>query len=63
MLKALIVWIVTLVLSYAGNVAELGFPTKLSWNFVFDGAEAKLAYGRPNSDEVGLMMTCAPQNE
>jgi hypothetical protein len=30
------------------------------WNFSFDGQEAKLAYGPPNSDEVGLMLTCAP---
>lgn len=62
MLKALVIWIITLVLSYAQNVADIAFAPKLSWNFVFDGAEAKLAYGRPNSDEVGLMMTCAPHS-
>jgi hypothetical protein len=32
------------------------------WNFFFDGDEARLAYGRPNSDEVGLMMTCVPHS-
>lgn len=37
-------------------------PEHLSWNYFFDGQEAKLAYGRPNSDEVGLMMTCAPHS-
>jgi hypothetical protein len=32
------------------------------WNFFSDGQEARLAYGRPNSDEVGLMLTCAPHS-
>lgn len=30
----------------------------LQWNFHVFGDEAKLAYGQPNSDLVGVMLTC-----
>jgi len=30
----------------------------LTWNFHVYGDEAKLAYGQPNSDLVGVMLTC-----
>lgn len=30
----------------------------LAWNFYTEGSQAKLAWGRPNSDDVGLMLTC-----
>ena len=30
----------------------------LTWNLHMAGTEAKLAYGQPNSDLVGLMLTC-----
>jgi hypothetical protein len=33
-------------------------PTDVTWNLTVYGDEAKLAYGRPSSDLVGLMMTC-----
>jgi hypothetical protein len=28
------------------------------WHFAYDGATAKLAYGQPHSDNVGLMLSC-----
>jgi hypothetical protein len=62
MLKALLIWVIMLVAAAFDNLSGLVFAPKYTWNFVFDGAEAKLAYGRPNSDEVGLMMTCAPKS-
>lgn len=30
----------------------------VTWNLTVQGDEAKLAYGQPNSDLVGVMMTC-----
>jgi hypothetical protein len=36
-------------------------PTDFAWSYADNPGEgAKLAYGRPQSDEVLLMMTCAP---
>lgn len=32
--------------------------TSLTWNYAVYGEEAKLAYGQPNSDLVGVMLTC-----
>lgn len=32
--------------------------TVVTWNLTVHGDEAKLAYGKPNSDLVGVMMTC-----
>lgn len=32
--------------------------SNLTWNLHVAGSEAKLAYGQPNSDMVGVMMTC-----
>jgi hypothetical protein len=37
-------------------------PDAMSWNYFDDGEEAKLAYGEPNSDAVGLMLTCKPHS-
>lgn len=58
--------VLTALLGVSGLVSAcahpLPQPERLSWNYFFDGQEAKLAYGRPNSDEVGLMMTCAPHS-
>ncbi len=33
-------------------------PAGVTWNLTVYGDEAKLAYGQPNSDLVGVMMTC-----
>lgn len=33
-------------------------PTGVTWNLYVNGDEAKLAYGQPNSDLVGIMMAC-----
>jgi hypothetical protein len=30
------------------------------WHMLHEGAMAKLAYGLPNSDQLALMLTCAP---
>jgi hypothetical protein len=35
----------------------------MSWSYFSDGQESKLAYGVPNSDAVGLMMTCRPHTK
>lgn len=33
-------------------------PSAVAWNLHVAGDQAKLAYGQPNSDLVGLMLTC-----
>ena len=39
-------------------------PGDFAWNYAENPGEgAKLAYGRPQSDEVLLMMTCAPDRQ
>jgi hypothetical protein len=45
-----------------GCAHRVSAPAGPAWSYFFDGQEAKLAYGRANSDEVGLMMTCTPHS-
>ena len=44
--------------------APISAPTDFAWSYAENPGEgAKLAYGRPQSDEVLLMMTCAPGHD
>ncbi len=44
--------------------APINAPTDFAWSYADNPGEgAKLAYGRPQSDEVLLMMTCAPGSQ
>lgn len=57
MLKIFLVWV--LFLGFAVTEASLGVrEAPSSWHLYFEDSLAKLAYGTPNSDNVGLMLTC-----
>lgn len=57
MLKIFLVWVLFLGLAVAE--ASLGArEAPPSWHLYFEDSLAKLAYGPPNSDNVGLMLTC-----
>jgi hypothetical protein len=44
--------------------APIAPPADFAWSFADNPGEgAKLAYGRPQSDEVLVMMTCAPRSQ
>jgi len=43
----------------AASEPEMTEPT-MSWTLHHEGSLAKLAYGVPNSDQLALMVTCAP---
>ncbi len=43
--------------------AEPVSTTTAAWYVVHDGEQAKLAYGAPNSDLVGLMVACDPNSD
>jgi hypothetical protein len=43
----------------ASSDAEMAQPA-MSWTLHHEGRLAKLAYGVPNSDQLALMVTCAP---
>jgi hypothetical protein len=44
--------------------APIAAPSDFAWSFAHNPGEgAKLAYGRPQSDEVLVMMTCAPGSQ
>ena len=44
----------------ASSEPEMTQPT-MSWTLHHEGSLAKLAYGVPNSDQLALMVTCAPE--
>lgn len=57
MLKIFLVWAVFLAMAVAE--ASLGArEPPASWHLYFEDSLAKLAYGPPDSDNVGLMLTC-----
>lgn len=37
-------------------------PSGLKWSYFNDGDEAKLAFGQPNSEAVGVMLSCRPHS-
>lgn len=39
---------------------QAGAPAAMGWHLLHEGERAKLAYGAANSDQIALMMTCAP---
>jgi hypothetical protein len=50
--------------SLAGCAHEKLGMTGYRWSYLADGGEApRLAYGRPNSDDVILMMSCQPGSD
>ncbi len=55
-------WIAALAGPSACALRPMSASEPMGWNYFFDGQEAKLAWGMPNSDAVGLMLTCAPHS-
>jgi hypothetical protein len=62
MLKIVILLALLLFGAASSCMQRITAAQSFAWNFIFDGDQAKLAYGRPNSDEVGLMLTCKPNS-
>lgn len=59
MLRTVSVWLALAGLGVLNACADGGPPAAgPSWFLQHEGATAKLVYGQPNSDNVGLMLTC-----
>ncbi|HYF22122.1 MAG TPA: hypothetical protein VD929_01875 [Caulobacteraceae bacterium] len=60
MLKTVAVWLAFLGLAMlnACTHERAGEPQRFAWNLHMEGPTARLAYGQPYSDNVGLILSC-----